>query len=81
MEKFSVFFMITQTLLNWVLESQALLRRLDRTTHFLEKINRNLYYHFFLFFHEYTIGLNWILKECQLSNKRFLFSKATFEIV
>ena len=41
MEKFSVFFMITQTLLNWVLESQALLRRLDRTTHFLEKINRN----------------------------------------
>ena len=41
MEKFSVFFMITQTLLNWVLESQALLRRLDRTTQFLEKINRN----------------------------------------
>ena len=78
MEKFSVFFMITQTLLNWVLETQALLRRLDRTTHFLEKINRNLYYHFFYFF---IIGLNWILKECQLSNKRFLFSKATFEIV
>ena len=50
MEKFSVFFMITQTLLNWVLETQALLRRLDRTTHFLEKINRNLYYHFFYFF-------------------------------
>ena len=43
MEKFSVFFMITQTLLNWVLESQALLRRLDRTTHFFRKNKQKLY--------------------------------------